>query len=219
MKKNRPLTPEEVAVNKAIAKHYERKDGKRVRPHMRMPSQAQIATYELLYPGQKAILYAAPQRAKMILDHADKWFVKLTLKLDRLQFPELTQGEDTLNQPKKIARRLMAFKMSCTRDQWAALKTSTLNTALTDNVMAALWNLDADFFTSLAGALKHPAEAAKVYRFLLSNRDAVESCKTRADIFRLLQSNGCGHYERGSFYRLCNEIGLPVSQGVSPVAT
>jgi hypothetical protein len=177
-----------------------------------VPSMANIVLYRLMAPERKAIGPMKRKREQMLRDHSDKWYVKLTLKIDRLTFPELTQGDDKLTEAKSLARRLLAFSEVCTQKQWDALRISLFGQKLTEKIMAAVWKMDSSFLTQFGTVFDRETNEPEIYRYLLRNREAVERCKNKFGIWKLIQSSGI-EYDQSSLYRLCREIGLPVGTG------
>jgi hypothetical protein len=203
--KRRKLTAEETAMNQAVVESLRRNE-------LTCPTLADIATDELLAPGSKAILHSRSKRAWMLNKHADKWQVKLTRKLDRLDFPELTQGTPKLTNAKQLGRRMAITNSRCSPAEWEQLKASRVGTSVAARILDAVWRMDGKFLTDLGNSLTPPSPARKVYKYLLDNRREVERCAKPAEILKLIKSHGL-NYEPGSFYRLCKQIGLPVSQG------
>ena len=173
----------------------------------------------------------------MLAAKAPHWMVKVTNKLDRVVFPQLTQGRRETEQErlaklgpqefiaeldqskkrsdhKRLARLLAALKATFPRKSYPELvRNSLFGTKLTRVIMDAVWRLDDLFLIEFGKALEKESRAdikkVQVYRFLRQNAEAVEQCRTVAQIRNL---PGFPSYDLRSFYRLCGEVGLPTAK-------
>jgi hypothetical protein len=176
-----------------------------IRHHV--PSLAEVEFDGLLYPEQKAFAYTSAKRKAMLESQPDHWTTKLTLKLDRLEFPELTAGENYLTEGKKLARLIVHKQAVLPTDKFERLTHGRIGEIISKKFMQALWRFDSVFFQDFAKGLKPFTLTTRVYLFLLRNRAAVENCKRICEIQKL---PGMPKYEATSFCRLCKSVGLPV---------
>lgn len=173
-----------------------------------VPTLAKVELDRLLWPEQKALIYTEGKRRTMLATHAEHWTVKLTLKLDRLIFPELLAGESKLSDGKKLGRLVEYLRVTTTAEQFAALFNNSLfGVKLSQRMLDSAMRGDADFFRDTADGLNAATPTLKVYSFMLRNAAAVERCRTCAEIQRL---PGFPKYSPQTFCRLCREIGLPL---------
>jgi hypothetical protein len=192
---------------------------------------------KLLWPERKRILALQVRCQKVLAKKPAHWMVKVTRKLDRVIFPQLTQGRleteqerlarltpqkfiAELNQSKKrsdhkkLARLLAALKAACPPKSYPELvRNSLFGTRLTKIIMDAVWTLDDLFLIEFGKAIEKESRAdikkARIYHFLRQNAEAVEQCQTVAEIRKL---PGFPSYDVSTFYKLCKEVGLPAAK-------
>jgi hypothetical protein len=198
----RKLTPAVVALNLRVAQAI--RDQRTFCPPLAM-----VAFDELLYPEQKALVFTKDKRREMLESHPNHWTTKLTLKLDRLTFPELTQGEKHLSEGKRLARLIVYKNAVCPEGTFQGLKTGLVGVKISQMLLDAAWQFNDRFFKDFAKALGSKSrDAISVYVFLLRNRALVEKCRRVSEIQKL---PGIPKYATTSFCRLCRGIGLPVT--------
>jgi hypothetical protein len=231
----RPLTLEERLINEEFEKAMQQ--DARVRRANKLPTLAEIEMAKFLWPEQKRILALHGRCRKVFATRATHWTVKITSKLDRLTFPELTQSKveteqerlakitpqeliAELNQskkrsdPKKLARLLAALKVACAAKSYPeVVGNSPFGIKLAKIIMDAVWALDHPFLVEFGKAIKKESGAvikkARIYHFLRQYAEAVEQCRTVAEIRKLPNFPS---YDVRSFYKLCKEVGLPVAK-------
>lgn len=231
----RPLTLEEKLINEEFWKAMQPEA--RRRRENKLPTLAEIEMAKLLWPEQKLILALQGRCRNVFAKRATHWTVKITSKLDRLNFPELTQGKRETEQEKlanltphdfftelyqgkkridhkRLARLLAALKMACDPKSFPELfRNDLFGIKLTKIIMDAVWKLDDQFLIEFGKAIATESRAdckkARIYRFLLQNAEAVEQCRTVTEIRKL---PNFPPYDVRTFYKLCREVGLPVAK-------
>jgi hypothetical protein len=230
----RPLTLEEKLINEEFWQAMQPEA--RRRRENKLPILAEIEMAKLLWPEQKRILALHGRCRNVFAKKATHWTVKITSKLDRLIFPELTQSREQteqvrlagltpqefiaeLNQGKKcsdhkrLARLLAALKAAGDKSFPELFRNDPFGFKLTKIIMDAVWALDGSFLINFGKAIKKESGAnsnkARIYRFLRQNAEVVEQCRTVAEIRKL---PGFPPYDAGSFYKLCREVGLPLAK-------
>jgi hypothetical protein len=191
----------------------------------------------LLWPEQKRILALHDRCRNVFATRAAHWTVKITSKLDRVIFPQLTQGRQEteqerlanltpyeliaeLNQgmkrgdPKRLARLLAALQAVCDKKAYPEVfRNDLFGIRLTKTIMDAVWKLNHQFLIEFGEAIRKNSAAdckkARLYRFLRQNAEAVEQCRTVAEIRKLPDFPP---YDVRTFYKLCGEVGLPLAQ-------
>ena len=99
------LTPEEIAINAAWRARDLKAD---------VPTLARCILFDLLHPEQnKFPTLPRRKRERILAQTPGHWTSKLTLKLDRLVFPELMAGEKKLTEGKKLGR-LVGYHQTAT---------------------------------------------------------------------------------------------------------
>jgi hypothetical protein len=231
----RHLTLEERLMNEEFSKAMQ-PEARRRRAN-KLPTLAEIEMAKLLWPERKRILALQGRCHNLLKKNAPHWPVKITSKLDRVIFPELTQGRleteqerlanltpqeliEELNQSKKpsdhkrLARLLAALRAACAPKSYPErVRNSLFGTKLTKIIMDAVWNLDHPFLIKFGKAIKKESGAnikkARIYRFLRQNAEAVEQCRTVAEIRKL---PGFPPYDVRTVYTLCKQVGLPLAK-------
>jgi hypothetical protein len=233
--RKRSLTLEEKLINEEFWKAMQPEA--RRRRENKLPTLAEIEMAKLLWPEQKLILALQGRCRNVFAKRATHWTVKITSKLDRLIFPELTQGKREPEQEKlanltphefftelyqgkkrsdhkRLARLLAALKATCATKSFPELfRNDLFGIKLTKIIMDAVWKLDDQFFIEFGKVLQKDSRAnskkARIYRFLRQNTEVVEQCRTVAEIRKL---PGFPRYDVRTFYKLCREVGLPVAK-------
>lgn len=181
----------------------------------RLPTRRQMALAEINELHQAA--YLREKKKRMLETQPDYWVCKLTLKLDRLAFPELTQSDAKLTPGKELARLLNEIRHDLSPEQFLALTQSTMGDKVTQKIMARVWGFDGDFLKDFGAALgRPPSHLEKAYRFMINQREKIETLRTQAQIWKLVSSRfPC--LDRPSFYRTLRGVGLPMLQGSTPM--
>lgn len=199
-----------------------------------LPTLAEIELAKLLWPHQKRLIALQGRCRKVLSKYPNHWTVKATYKLDRQVFPTETQNKGRTEQeriaaysppdfyfskpdcpdPKRVARLLAALKV--THANYEDLRDKSLvGSVVTKIVMDAVWRQDDKFLTDFGEALRKRSgikdvKTARICNYLLRNADAVERCKSGAEIFRL-PGFPCKDFDPSTRQRLLREIGLAKS--------
>jgi hypothetical protein len=231
----RPLTLREKLINEKFWKAMQPEA--RRRRENKLPTLAEIEMAKFLWPERQRILALQDRCRNVFAKNATHWTVKITSKLDRLTFPELTQCRRETEQEKlanltpneffaelyqgkkrsdhkRLARLLAALKAACAPKSYPELfRNSLFGIKLTKIIMDAVWKLDDLFLIEFGKAIETESRAdckkARIYRFLLQNAEAVEECRTVTEIRKL---PGFPPYDVRTFYKLCKEVGLPLAK-------
>jgi len=173
------------------------------------PSLERITLLELLAPEQQAITAAKARRKRLAGSTNVSWVTKLTRKLDRLVFPETTQHNFKITEAHQIGRMLRNMSQRMDKSVLTQLRTESLfGMKLRDKLESALWRFDGTFFINLGRALNTPpSPRALLYAFLIRQHEQISRTPTVAQILAIIPDNL--QIDRGSFYSLCREIGLP----------
>src|SRR5437016_6272379 len=171
----------------------------------RCPTMREIALAELM--EMQSFSYLRDKREEMLSAQPQTWATKLTVKLDRLTFPQLTQSKTKLTDGKRLGILLKEIREDLTREKWLALPGSPVGRKFTSEIMAKVWCLDAKFLRDFVEALDHPpTKLEKVYRFMLMHRSDIESLRTKPKIWGFV-SRRFSNLDRSSFYRTMKIIG------------
>jgi hypothetical protein len=209
----------------------------RRRRENKLPTLAELEMARLFWPEEKRILALHGRCRNVFATRAAHWTVKITRKLDRLTFPELTQSMVETEQErlagltpqefiaeldqsqkhsdhKRLPRLLAALEAVCGAKYYPELfRNDPFGFKLTKIIMDAVWKLDGSFLIKFGKAIRKDSGAdskkARIYRFLRQNAEVVEQCRNVAGIRKL---PGFPPYDAGSFYKLCREVGLPLAK-------
>jgi hypothetical protein len=172
------------------------------------------------------------------------WSVKAARRLDRLTFPDLTQGKGEMEQERlaglstleviaeaergrfdccRVWRLLSAFKATAPNydDLLSGFLGSKLPTELTiplnwtsreamlrevEAHAHSLTNLLRDLRRDKSNGVSLPK--ARIYSFLLRNAEAIEQCRTVAEVTRL---PGFPKFDQQALIKLFKKLGLPAA--------